>query len=120
MFFRMVMKRSIFKKILNLISALVLTICVSGCTTFYGAAMIETNPDGAQVYDMEDGSFVGISSVNHVWRSSDTRNKFMNVRLQKEGYQDTFSSFWLKLDYASPKSARQNPQFVEFELNPLP
>ena len=114
------MKRSNFKQAYYLISAIVLTAFISGCTTYYGAAMIETNPNGAQVFDMEDGSFVGISSVNHAWRSSDTRKKFMNVRLQKEGYQDTFSSFWLNLDYASPKSARQNPQFVKFELNPLP
>jgi hypothetical protein len=114
------MNHPIFKRVCYVISAFTLMLCIAGCSTYYGAAMIETKPDGAQVFDMEDGSLVGISSVNHVWRSSDTRKKFMNVRLQKDGYQDTFSSFWLNLDYTSPESARQHPQFVEFELHPLP
>ena len=100
-----------------LIAALsVILVLLSGCTTYYGAATFKSTPDGVSVYDMEDGSVIGVTPVNHVWRSTDARRKYMNVRLHKSGYRDVVKSFWLALDYNSADDAARNPQPVHFEL----
>ena len=91
-------------------------IAVSGCVTNYGAASFSSTPDGVQVYDMEDGSVIGVTPVQFLWRSNNVNRKYMNVRMHKEGYQDAVKSFWLSLDYKSEGDARSNPQLVQFEL----
>ena len=88
-----------------------------GCTTHYGSAAITSTPSGAQVYDMDDGFYVGVTPVKHAWRSKDTQRKFMNIRLQKDGYKDEFSSFWLNMDHMTRKGAMGDPLPVHFELN---
>ena len=91
---------------------------ISACTTHYGAAYIESTPPGAQVYDMEDGFYIGITPVKHVWKSDDATRKFMNLRLQKEGYKPELSTFWLNLDFGTAKGASAAAQQVQFELEP--
>ena len=91
-------------------------IAVGGCVTNYGAASFSSTPDGVQVYDMEDGSVIGVTPVQFLWRSNSVNRKYMNVRMHKDGYQDAVKSFWLSLDYKSEKDARTNPQLVQFEL----
>ncbi|MGI9317034.1 MAG: hypothetical protein ACR2QW_06860 [bacterium] len=94
----------------------VLVLAMSGCVSNYGAATFNSSPEGVQVFDMEDGSIIGQTPVQFLWRSSDVKRKYMNVRMHKEGYQDAVKSFWLSLDYKSEKDARKNPQLVQFEL----
>ena len=100
------------------LTAALAAILLSACTTHYGAAYIESSPPGAQVYDMEDGFYIGITPIRHVWKSKDATRKFMNLRLQKEGYKPELSTFWLNLDYATSKGAAAAPQQVKFELDP--
>lgn len=88
----------------------------SGCVSNYGAASFSSTPDGVQVYDMEDGSVIGVTPVQFLWRSNRVKRKYMNVRMHKDGYQDAVKSFWLSLDHKSEKGARSNPQLVQFEL----
>ncbi len=110
--------KKLSKKLMAPFVLVMLGLFISGCTTYYGAAVIKTIPDGAQVYDMDDGSYIGVSTTRHVWLSRNTQRKFMNVRLHKEGYEDSISSFWLNLDYATSKGAAGSPQFVQFDLKP--
>lgn len=98
-----------------------LLLCLSllflgGCVSNYGAASFDSTPDGVQVFDMEDGSVIGVTPVQFLWRSNNIKRKYMNVRMHKEGYQDVVKSFWLSLDYKSETDARKNPQSVQFEL----
>jgi hypothetical protein len=104
------------RKIFNLGAIILLAVFSVGCTTHYGSAAITSSPSGAQVYDMDDGFFVGVTPVKHAWRSGQTQRKFMNIRLQKGGYEDEFTSFWLSLDHGTRKGAMGDPMPVHFEL----
>jgi len=104
------------RRIYRLGAICLLAIFSVGCSTHYGSAAISSSPSGAQVYDMDDGFFVGVTPVKHAWRSGQTQRKFMNIRLQKEGYEDEFTSFWLSLDHLSRNSAMGEPMPVHFEL----
>ncbi len=88
----------------------------SGCVTNYGVAAFRSVPDGVQVFDMEDGSVIGVTPVNFKWKSGKVKRKYMNVRMHKDGYEDAVKSFWLSLGYRSPEKADKNPQLVQFEL----
>ncbi len=94
-----------------------LLILASGCTTYYGSATFQSDPPGVSVHDLEDGTVIGVTPVKYVWRSKDSRRKYMNIRLHKDGYVDAVKSFWLALDYNSAEDAAQNPQQVTFDLN---
>lgn len=89
---------------------------VAGCATNYGSVVFRSEPDGVQVYDLEDGSVIGVTPVRYLWRSRDAKRKYMNVRMFKEGYRDAVKAFWLSLDYSSEADAVKNPQLVQFEL----
>lgn len=89
---------------------------LGGCSSHYGAVNIQSEPSGVQVYDMEDGYYIGITPVMHVWKSSDGPRKFMNIRMHKEGYEDFVSTFWLNLNHSSSSQASANPQPVSVEL----
>ena len=79
--------------------------------------MITSNPPGMEVIDMEDGTLIGVTPVKHLWRSSDARRKYMNIRLQRAGQDDIIRSFWLNLDYSSSRGALANPQNVEIDVS---
>ena len=92
-------------------------VLLSGCSSYYGAVSFKSTPEGVSVYDMEDGSVIGVTPVDYVWRSEEARRKYMHVRLHKPGYRDSVKAFWLALDYNSASDAEANPQPVHFELN---
>lgn len=110
------MRTDSLRQILKLITAGLLLIAMTGCATRYGAAMFRSEPDGVEVFDMEDGSVIGVTPVLYRWRSKDANRKFMNVRMQKDGYRDTVKSFWLNLDHRSEEDAIKSPQSVQFTL----
>ncbi|MGB5709151.1 MAG: hypothetical protein WBM41_20260 [Arenicellales bacterium] len=110
------MNHSLFIAFLKSVVFVMLLLGLGGCVTNYGAAAFDSSPDAVQVFDMEDGSVIGVTPVQFLWRSGKVKRKYMNVRMQKEGYQDAVKSFWLSLDYKSEKDARTNPQLVQFKL----
>lgn len=107
------------KQCLKMLLLLPVIIVISGCISHYGAAYIQSEPSGVQVFDMEDGSYIGVTPVQHVWRSRDAKSKFMNIRLHQSGFEDAVNSFWLNLKYYSAKSAAENPQPVKLQLKEL-
>ena len=93
---------------------------LGGCTTNYGAINIRSEPAGVQVYDMEDGYYIGVTPVRHVWKSKDATRKFMNIRMHKDGYEDFLSTFWLNLNSNSAEDAISNAQSLDVELKKTP
>lgn len=95
---------------------LFVALLMAGCATKYGAAEFTSVPDNVQLFDMEDGSVIGVTPVKYLWRSTETNRKYMNIRMYKAGYKDTVKSFWLNLDHMTESGAIKNPQHVQFEL----
>ncbi len=89
---------------------------IAGCVQNHGAAYINSNPQGAEVINLNDDTVLGVTPVKVWWRESSEQRKFINVRLQKSGFHDKTSSFWLTLRHNTKKSALNDPQFVEIEL----
>lgn len=83
----------------------------------HGAAYIETQPSGAEVVDAKSGVVLGVTPIKVWWQDDSQSRKFVNIRVQKEGYLDKTSSFWLTLRHSSRESALQNPQSVEMVLD---
>jgi len=111
------MRKVSSKSLLKILLSSFIVLVLSGCVTHYGSAAFRSEPVGVQVYDLEDGSVIGVTPVNFLWKSSKTKRKYMNVRMHKNGYKDVVKAFWLSLDYASADQASSNPQLVQFEMN---
>ncbi len=100
-----------------MLTVIVAMILATGCsTTRYGVAAFQSDQENVQVFDMEDGTVIGSTPVNFLWRSKEAKRKYMNVRVHKDGYKDAVKAFWLSLDYRSANAAHKNPQLVTFEL----
>jgi hypothetical protein len=106
-------------KSLQLTTALILPFLV-GCTSHhYGAALMKSDPPGAEVVDLSDDSLIGITPVKAWWDTGDDTRKFVNIRFQKEGYRDKTMSFWLNTRHSSREAAVAKPQLVETKLDPV-
>lgn len=89
-----------------------------GCASnHYAAALIKSEPAGAEVVDLADDSLIGITPVVAWWKSSEESRRFVNIRLQKNGYRDKTMSFWLNLRHPSREEAVAKPQIVETKLD---
>ncbi len=101
------------KKFFAIITAILVVSLLTGCVgNKYGAAYIVSNPPGAEVINLDDGTLLGVTPLKQVWRD-DGKRKFVNIQLDKEGYKDKATSFWLTLKHRTRKSAINDPQFVE-------
>lgn len=89
---------------------------LSACA-HHGAAYIETQPSGAEVVDAKTGVVLGVTPIKVWWQDDSQSRKFINIRVQKEGYLDKTSSFWLTLRHGSRESALAHPQSVEMVLD---
>ncbi len=98
-----------------LVAALATTV-LAGCAN-HGAALIRTQPDGAEVVNLEDDTVLGVTPVKVWWREGAEKRKFVNIRVQKEGYRDKTSSFWVTLRHGSKEAALDEPQFVEIKMD---
>ncbi len=111
------MSRSSFRLLAARCLAAVTTVVVlAGCAN-HGAALIRTQPDGAEVVNLSDDTVLGVTPVKVWWREGTEKRKFVNIRVQKEGYRDKTSSFWVTLRHASKEAALDEPQFVEIKLD---
>ncbi len=93
----------------------VLILFLSGCAN-HGAALIKTQPPGAEVVNLEDDTVLGVTPVKVWWREGTEKRKFVNIRVQKPGYRDKTSSFWVTLRHSSKDTSLQEPQFVEIKM----
>ena len=100
------------------ITAAVLLPALVGCSQHhYGAALMKSDPAGAEVVDLSDDSLIGITPVKAWWDTGDDTRKFVNIRFQKDGYRDKTMSFWLNSRHGSREDAVAKPQLVETKLD---
>ncbi len=102
------------KKLTALVPLLILFL--SACAN-HGAALIISRPSGAEVVDVKTGVLLGVTPVKVRWRDDSITRKFVNIRVQKEGYRDKTTSFWVDLRHDSRKSALENAQSVDMILD---
>ncbi|MEE9447157.1 MAG: hypothetical protein V3V09_04310 [Arenicellales bacterium] len=102
----------------KLITSLLLTsvLFLSACA-HHGAAYIQSRPTGAEVVDLKTGVILGVTPVKVWWEEPKQSRKFVNIRIQKEGYQDKTSSFWVTLRHSDREKALTNAQSVEMTLD---
>jgi hypothetical protein len=100
----------------RVIGACLVASALVGCAN-HGAALIRTEPEGAEVVNLEDDTVLGVTPVKVWWREGTEKRKFVNVRVQKVGYRDKTSSFWVTLRHGSKDEALKEPQFVEIKLD---
>lgn len=100
-------------KVLLALAVLLLSV---GCVSYHGAARIESQPSGAQVVDLEEDTVLGITPIDVWWRDAEEQRKFINIRVQRRGYRDKTTSFWLNLRHRSKRSALADPALISIKL----
>ncbi len=95
---------------------LLLSVLLSACA-HHGAAAINSHPSGAEVIDVKTGVALGVTPVKVWWRDDSISRKFVNIRVQKEGYRDKTNSFWVDLRHDNRETALENAHPVEMILD---
>jgi hypothetical protein len=92
-----------------------IAIALGGCA-YYGAARISSVPPGAEVVNLADDTVLGVTPVSVWWQEDSDKPKFINIRLQRSGYRDKVTAFWVNLRHGSKEDALENPQEVSVEM----
>ncbi len=95
---------------------LAVALLITGCS-YHGAAFIQSQPPGAEVVNVDDDTVLGVTPFKVWWREDSQEKKRINVRLQKEGFRDKVTSFWVTLRHSSKSEALDEPQHVEVTLD---
>ena len=91
---------------------LLLTGCAGG--TRYGAANINSTPEGAEIVNLKDNTNLGRTPAQVVWRGQDSEK--VTVQLQKDGYHYAITSFWINRRHKTEAEARAQAIDVHSEL----
>jgi len=89
---------------------------VAGCSggTYYGAADINSDPEGADIINIKDNTNLGRTPAQVVW-SGDGSEK-VTIQLHKNGYHSSITSFWVNKRHKNEEAARANSIDVYKEL----
>ena len=96
-------------------AGLVLTGCVA-TTTPYGSASIVSEPPGAKVVNLKDGSSIGTTPVRYTLETEDGKAEYVQLLLTSPGYTDQMTSFWINPRYGSAEKAEENPQAIKVNM----
>ena len=105
-----------FHAVLRFCAILACCALLGACATYYGAAEIVSDPPGAEVINLDDGSIIGTTPVTFVRKDGSDRRQTIILRFKKEGFYDKTSSFWMTMRHRSAEQAQQDAQRVEVEL----
>ncbi len=105
-----------FTVMMLVVASLFLSACAS---QNHGAALIESEPAGAEVVNAKTGIILGVTPVKVWWRDDGESRLFVNIRVQKSGYQDKTNSFWVTLRHKSREEALNDPQSVKMTLEKM-
>jgi hypothetical protein len=100
------------------LASLTVLLMFTGCTKkMYGAVKFTSSPAGAEVVNLRDDTFLGVSPVVVVWESGDGKPEFVTIQMRKSGYREAISSFWVNTRHQTREKARQeaHPLFMELE-----
>jgi hypothetical protein len=112
-------KYAVLKKTLRSLTCIALALSLSACASHYGAAKIVSSPSGAQVISAEDGSIIGTTPMTFRWKNGNGSRKTIIVKLQKVGYYEKTSSFWLDMRARNLRTALAAPHVVEIEMQKI-
>ena len=98
------------------ILAAVLMLLVTGCAggIKYGAANINSTPEGAEIINLKDNTNLGRTPAQVVWRGE--KSEKITVQLQKDGYHYAITSFWINRRHKTEAEARAQAVDVHSEL----
>ncbi len=96
--------------------AAALMLLVTGCAggTKYGAANINSTPEGAEIINLKDNTNLGRTPAQVVWRGKESEK--VTVQLQKDGYHYANTSFWINRRHKTEAEARAQAIDVHSEL----
>jgi len=100
----------------SFLSIFALCLTLSACGAHYGAARFVSDPPGAEVINLDDGTVIGITPVTMFWKDSSDARQHPAIRLKKDGYYEKVSSFWLSMRHGNQKEAIENAQLVEIKM----
>ncbi|MDC0948939.1 hypothetical protein OAS86_06330 [Gammaproteobacteria bacterium] len=90
------------------------------CTsTYHGAALIETVPEGANVVEIDSGSHLGTTPFMTRWEEQDSVQRQINVVIKRDGYVDKSTTFYVTLKHSSRQAAESDPNLVRVTLTPI-
>ena len=104
------------KSVPSIISIFAICLTLSACGAHYGAAKFVSDPPGAEVINLDDGTVIGITPVTMFWKDSNGSRQHPAIRLKKDGYYEKVSSFWLSMRHSSQEEAVENAQLVEVKM----
>jgi len=105
---------------LSMMALLASSLFISACASQNnGAALIETQPSGAEVVNVKTGVVLGVTPVKVWWRDDGESRLFVNIRVQKSGYQDKTNSFWVNLRHKTREDALEDPQNVKMIMQKM-
>jgi len=88
----------------------------TACSTYYGAANIDSVPVGSEVINDADGSLLGVTPLTVWWKDSSNRRKQMILQIRKDGFYTKTAVFWLSMRHKSKEAALEDIQLVKFNL----
>jgi len=90
---------------------------LSACGAHYGAALIVSEPPGAEVINTEDNTVVGITPITHYWKDGSGTRQYIALRLKLDGHYEKISSFWLSMRHKTQSDAIESAQLVEVAMD---
>jgi hypothetical protein len=93
--------------------SLVAVVSLSGCASYYGAVNITSEPSGAEVINLKDGTILGVTPTTVWWKDGNSDRQHISLRLKLDGYYDKVAPFWLSMRHKSQSDALTSPQVVE-------
>lgn len=102
---------------LRILPIFLLSLLLTACVEHHGAVVVRSQPQGAEVVDVKSGIVLGVTPFRYWWRDDSLNRKFVNIRVQKEGYADKTNSFWVDLNHKNKDDAVENAQAVQMNLD---
>jgi hypothetical protein len=83
---------------------------LSGCagSAQFGAAKINSDPEGAEVVNLRDNSHLGTTPVNVSFAGDAGTSEFVTIQLRKQGYIDKITTFWVNKRHKTAFEADDN------------
>lgn len=97
-------------------AVMVLSGCVGATAPPYGSASIVSEPAGAKVVNLKDGTEIGTTPMQYTWQTEDGKAEYIQLLLTAPGYADQVTSFWVNPRYGSADDAEKNPQAIQVNM----
>ncbi|GHA10131.1 hypothetical protein GCM10008090_19620 [Arenicella chitinivorans] len=89
---------------------------LTACGAHYGAVKFVSDPPGAEVINLDDGTIIGNTPVTMFWKDGSSNRQHIPIRLKKQGYYEKVTSFWLSMRHSSEQEALENAQLVKVSM----